>query len=227
MITIPKKINVTIIDAKLRPYMFVKAAKDAALGIDHPIQRSEKDDVEMIMTSKSSFDQKIAALNAAKSLPVLFKSRMFDLNSAAIRMDEIYHLVLAKSTFSGNDEPWDLENSGLERKIVVEGTTLDNRVENVVSVGGNVQSLYPIASAASLSAHKAGADLTVNTITPQNLQLGVVSLNDGSASVADGVAIELRYQAKNNLVIFLKDGKENVISVIMSKELSDYLAANV
>lgn len=221
MIIIQKSNELILQAVKAQPYRMVRAAKDAANGKDYVISRSEEDAPLLMLISKGEFDAKVAAVTNA---PPVFKNLSFDMVSAGIRADEIYHLVLGLSNFPGNEKPnVDLDASGFEHKIVEEGADLLNVIENLTAAGGSVTASSPIASSASVSARKTGADLTVVSV---DLATGIVVLNDGVSPVANGVVVELRYQTTGNMVVYLKDGKEKIVSVILSKAFNDYLVAN-
>ena len=78
----------------------------------------------------------------------------------------------------------------------------------------------------SVSARKPGGSLLVTGIA--NLQLGVVALNDGGFPIADGITVELVYAGIRHCVCVLQDSNPNrSTAVLMSKELFDYLTANI
>lgn len=228
MITISKSTNLYLAQIQTQPFQFVAAVSDAAAkGTVYKIFYSKEpypnDSQNLVLTSLAAFNAAVAAVDPSNSLPVATRSISLASQAAAVRCVEVYHMTLGLSNFPGNGENTDLIDSGFEHKIYENGTYLLDKVENKTSSGGRVVASFPIASLASISAHKAGADLTVVSAV---LPLGQVTLHDGADPIADDVAVELRYQTRSNLIYYMLDQKENPIAVVMSQSLSDYLAAN-
>jgi hypothetical protein len=228
MIILSKSTQMSLQETEARAYKLVRNARDAgAKGHDYQISLHDKSPVELSLLGKSKFDALVANVDPAKSLPPKLKHISFDLVSAAARIEEIYHMVVPHSEFPGNTNLHDkgdlMGTSGFEHKIREAGSQLDNVDETLVALGGGVIASHSIASQDSISAKKAGGPLSVVAV---NLNLGSVLLNDGIVPVADGVAVEMVYQTNDWLVIYLHDQKQQIIAVICSKALNDYLVAN-
>lgn len=228
MITISKQTNYYLAQIQAQPYRLVSAASDAAKnGTVYTLSYSENpypnDQANLVLVSYAAYQAAVAGLDPADSLALNIRSISLATQAAAVRCIEVYHLVLGLSNFPGNEENTDLIDSGFEHKIYEEGATLLNEVETHTSAGGKVVANYPIASLGSISARKTGADLTVVSAV---LPLGQVTLHDGMSAIADGVAVELRYQTAGNLIYLLVDQNQKPVAVIMSQSLSNYLAAN-
>jgi len=222
MITFTKDRSLTLQQMKAQPYLLVKAVKDAVAGNNYTIARKEGETAELLLMSKAKYDAAVAAVDSENSLPIVTKSVAFDMHSAAIRCDELYHLVLGKPVYTSQAPQNKAIASGFQHKIDVKGTQLDNVVENLTSADGEVVATKPIASAASVSARKSGADLVITSV---DLALGVVVLEDEEAPIEDDIAVELRYQATDNLIVEIRDAKKVVIAVILSAALNAQLAA--
>lgn len=231
MITFSDSFNLELSDLQ-RPYKLIQAARKVAanpaltylLSHDHV---SADGLVKMI--AKSAFDAKVAALNPTHSLPVLVTSEQLPITAASIRLIEMYRLILGQTEFPGNLDPQPkyLEQWGFEHKIHQTGRQLANRSESKTAASGHVTASFSIASSGSVTAAKSnGAALTVTGIA--DIKLGVVALNDGVSPVSNGVVVSLAYQTVQHLVVNLYDSTaKQVIAVLVSKELTDYLEANV
>lgn len=221
MITMQPRTKLTIQDMK-RPYEFAKIMRNAD-KVSYTMARTLEEDAEITILSKAQFEALLAGLDPLKVLAPKYKTIHFDMTSASLRSEEVYHVVLGKRIFPGNDLNSEVDKSGFEHKIIVEGTQLDFQVENTVAASGGVVASYPIASLDSISARKAGGALTV---VSADLALGTVALNDGLVPVADGVAVELVYQAKEQLAVLIMDQMKQEVGVLISKEFNDFLVAN-
>lgn len=221
MINLQTDKDFTILEMKVT-HKLVKAIKDASLGFNnYNVSRVKESPVEALIIGKSKFDSMLSGVSALKSLPVKYKTLSFDLVSAGIRAEELYHLALGKSIFV--EPSRSLADTGFEHKIMVKGTQNDNEIGNLISLDGEVIAAHPILDVAGVSARKAGGSLTVTSVAKN---LGVVTLSDAGSSIADDIAVELVYQTKEHLVIELKDQNKKVLAVLVSKELNDYLLAN-
>lgn len=228
MITISESTNFYLSEIQAQPYQLVAAVSDAvANGTVYTISYSEdpypNDEQNLVLMSMAQYKAAVAALSPSDSLPVSIRNIGLATQAAAVRCVEVYHLVLGLSNFPGNGENTDLVDSGFERKIYKNGTYFLDQVENHTSASGGVTANFPIASLDSISARKTGADLI---IASANLPLGTVVLTDGASPIANGVAVELRYQTESYLVYYMLDQNLNPIAVILSQSLSNYLAAN-
>ena len=225
MIQILPHTNLGLRQLKQFPYQMVKAARAAQAGVQHTIAHTDVEMPSLLLLGKSKLDAMIAALNPLSTLPVVYKTKTYDMTSAGVRIDEIYHLVLGLSNFPGNEKPnVDLDYSGFEKKIVTQGADLKNLVENVVSGAGFVTASHPIASLASVSARKAGGPLVVSSIP--NLSLGVVNLLDGGFPIAASIAVELTYETQEYMVAYIKDPHGVVIAAVISEDFNNYLLAH-
>jgi len=183
-----------------------------------------------LLVGKVAYDALVAALDSEKTLAIKTNAISLEMASAGLRAEEVLRLVSAISIFPGNEEvtqyksPYDLGGSGTERKTLVSGTRQENLVETSQSADGGVVADYPIANEEIVSARKAGGPLDVVDIP--DLNLGFVELEDSESPIAEGVAVELAYQATNHTVYNLTDAKKNVVAVVLSTALYDYLLAN-
>lgn len=225
MITITPNTNLGLAQLASDPYKMVKIARDVhAKQIQYTIAHRDTEAPALALISIDQFNT-LLSVNPSKSLPVYYQTLNYDTVSAGLKIEEIYHLVLGLSLFPGNLSPnTTLEESGFEHHIVSQGQKLPNIVENKVSSGGAVTASYPIASLDSVSATKAGGTLTVHSIP--NLNLGVVDLYDGGSPIADGIAVELTYETIGYVVAQITDVNKQVIAVICSEGLLNYLVAN-
>jgi hypothetical protein len=224
MITITKNKKLSFGELK-KPYNLVVACRDAAKGNDYGVCRTEQDESNVLLMGEAKLTGALAALDPAKSLAV--KLRYQDVTAVAVgeRAEEFYRMILGESSFPGNEDfSEEIDNQSLEKKINDKGTQFDNQAENKVAAGGSVTSNFPIASLESVSARSTSGSLTV--VSVPDLNLGEVNLNDGGSPVADGVAVELVYQTKEQLVVRLLDQNKKVLACMLSKEFYDYLVAN-
>jgi hypothetical protein len=226
MILIQKPMKLSLSEAKI-PYNLVKAVRDVAKNPTkiYDISKLWVGSAEMKLMSLSHYNAMLGALNPALSLPVLINNLTIDITQAALRMEELYHLVAGLSYYPGSDpNAPSLGVTGVEKKLRLEGRQLADLVTTKVSSGGAVIANYPIDSSESVSARKPGGALTVTTV---DLQLGVVSLEDTGLPIADGVTVELVCQSIRHCVYALDDLSGSPKAVILSKELFNYLVANV
>lgn len=219
MILVNKDKKLSLQEMK-RSYELVRVVRGADKD-PYTVSRTLVADPEAIIVSKAKFDSLISGFDANALTPV-WSSIEMDIPSAAIRAEEMFHLVLGLSNFPGTDDPSpELTASGFEKKIVVKGTKIQAKVENLTSADGKVVASSPVLE--PVSARKAGGTLDVVSV---DAATGEVTLEDGGVAIADGVAVELTYSEKEYAVIFLRDQHKKTIGVLLALELNDYLVAN-
>ena len=226
MILINKNYNLTLADVG-DSYKMIKYVRDAAKSLtsSYTISKSKSAPGPLMqLLGKTAFQMAISNLDPAKSLPLAINTLVLDAPTAAVRIDELYRLVLGLTEFPGNSNPEYLNKWGFELRIDSMGQQLSNQAVTKISAGSAVTSDFPISSLTSVSAEIITGPLTISSVP--NLQLGVVNLLDGGSPVSDGTQVSLAYETIAYTIFAITEPKNRVDAILASKGLIDYLTAN-
>jgi hypothetical protein len=180
--------------------LFVRACRDVlASTVDqYQISYKEYQPVQAVLLSQSVFDALVANIDSSKSLAPYISPITLNSVAASVRFEEVFHLVTGDSEFPGTTPATvsmdhRKEYSGLEKKIVAEGSTERYVTETVTASGGQVQVSYPIGSTLSIAASFTGGNLDVSDTSGQQAALTIQDITYTSvvgAETANNISIQ-------------------------------------
>jgi hypothetical protein len=225
MISFQKSYNLTLAQAR-EPYRMIAYCREVAADAtkQYNIARTGTDVAQLALIGKSQFDSLVGNLDPSLSLPVMKSEIGLPFASAAVRIDEIYHLTQGLLYNLNQDPKALITNSfGMDLKILKFGQQDVNEVELQSSTDSQITVSHPIASQASISAEAMTDSLTV---TDAALGTGVITLEDSGSPLEDGTNVSVVYQSQQWCVFDLLDSDLSIQAVLCTQALVDYLKTN-
>jgi hypothetical protein len=209
------------------PERFVRTVRDVeANGTAYTVSYAEGGPVDLNLISLDAYNALIAGLDPSESLLPMINTVSIPVTAVGVRFEEFYRVVTGLTEFNGSylGINSSFVSTGIQKKIIAEGRVDYNQAEAHISVGENVTTDYPISDTTSVSAYKAGGDLTPQTIATPNL--GIVPLHDGVSPLANGVTVQIAYTTIRHCIISILDQNKAPMAILLSPELMTYLTAN-